>query len=276
MCEREATVAARLVTERRREAREQADARGRVAVPDGGERALKQRDEAGIGRRARPGEAAAEVQRGARQLVGPARLLGQGGGMAQRVARRARVARPAECLAEGEQQLDGAGAVADTCALDDRERARVVARRLLVPVRRGRVVARAAGVVDRLARRAAPCGEVVVGELGQVRPRVGCVEPLERRRRGEISVPHGVMRIKEERCPRGGGGRSPWRTPAVGDHWCDSRDPVRRRGRRRTGRAIDGPAGSRAGRYGIRTWLMTWMTPLEALTSVLVTWALFT
>ena len=63
----------------------------------------------------------------------------------------------------------------------------------------------------------------------------------------------------------------------MGDHWCDSRstrygvaaDAV-------PGAAIDGPARSRGVCYGIRTWLMTWMTPLEALTSVLVTWALLT
>jgi hypothetical protein len=57
---------------------------------------------------------------------------------------------------------------------------------------------------------------------------------------------------------------------------CFPCDPVRRRGGRRTGSANRWTGEEPGVRYGIRTWLMTWMTPLEALTSVLVTRALFT
>jgi hypothetical protein len=93
---------------------------------------------------------------------------------------------------------------------------------------------------------------------------------------GGISVPYGVMRIEEERGPEavavdlhrellrwGTTGVIPVRPGTA-----SGQTPYRER------RSVDRRGAGVC--YGIRTWLMTWMTPLEALTSALVTWALLT
>ena len=140
---------------------------------------------------------------------------GELGRPAQRLSCLVSAARPAQDLAEGEQQLAGAVGVAGSRRLEHVQRAGVVLRRLLVAVLRRGPVAGALRVVDRLPppRRARPRGSGARARSGAV---PGCRRrgPRAPRRPRGAGAPaagrEGPRRARRGRgCARSAGARSP-------------------------------------------------------------------
>ena len=140
-----------------------------------------------------PDDPPAVAQRGAReQLARRPSALRELGGVVERRLRRRACRPPAHCASPSASSSSHRAGGSSTRV----ERELVQARRLLVGEQRDGAVAGAAGVGDRLGGRAgrAPRREVV-GQLGEVRLGVGCVDrleclagaPVQRSRRAAVS-----------------------------------------------------------------------------------------